>query len=108
MVVWNERYEKIDRKELVQLQLERLQQTLSRVYRRVSHYHNLFNKISFDPLEVSDLADLNKIPFTTKETLRSAYPYDMFAVPLREVVRMHSTSGTSGEPLVVGYTQNDI
>jgi phenylacetate-CoA ligase len=108
MHIWNERYEKISRPELEQLQLERLQQTLSRVYRRVSHYHALFNKISFDPLEVAGLEDLKKIPFTTKETLRRAYPYDMFAVPLREVVRMHSTSGTSGEPLVVGYTQNDI
>jgi len=108
MPVWNEKYEMLDRDELVQVQLERLQQTLSRVYRRVSYYHNLFNKIEFDPHEVSTLDDLRKIPYTTKETLRLAYPYDMFAVPLREVVRMQSTSGTTGLPLIVGYTKNDI
>ncbi len=108
MPIWNEKNETMSRSELEQLQLERLQQTLGRVYRRVSYYHNLFNKIGFDPLELGSLQDLKKIPFTTKETLRVAYPYDMFAVPLREVVRMQSTSGTTGEPLIVGYTRNDI
>jgi phenylacetate-CoA ligase len=108
MPIWNPKYESLPREELVQLQLERLQQTLSRVYRRVSYYHSLFNRIEFDPLEISDLEDLKKIPYTTKETLRLAYPYDMFAVPLREVVRMHSTSGTTGQPLIAGYTKNDV
>lgn len=108
MPVWNEKYETMKRDELEQEQLERLQQTLNRVYRRVSYYQNLFNKISFDPDTISTLGDLKKIPYTTKDTLRLAYPYDMFAVPLREVVRMQSTSGTTGQPLIVGYTKNDI
>jgi phenylacetate-CoA ligase len=108
MPIWNEKFETLPRSELEQVQLERLQQTLGRVYRRVSYYHELFNKIGFDPLEVTSLEDLTKIPFTSKETLRVAYPYDMFAVPLREVVRMQSTSGTTGQPLIVGYTKNDI
>jgi len=108
MPIWNQNFETMNKGELEQLQLERLQQTLSRVYRRVPYYRNLFNRIGFDPLEVSSLQDLKKIPFTSKETLRTAYPYDMFAVPLREVVRMHSTSGTTGQPLVAGYTRNDI
>jgi phenylacetate-CoA ligase len=108
MPIYNEKYETMPHSELEQEQLERLQQTLGRVYRRVSHYHELFNNIGFDPLEVASLDDLKKIPFTTKETLRIAYPYDMFAVPLREVVRMQSTSGTTGQPLIVGYTHNDI
>ncbi|HUT66885.1 MAG TPA: phenylacetate--CoA ligase [Spirochaetota bacterium] len=108
MPVWNKEYEMMDRDELEQLQLERLQETLTRVYRRVSYYRNLFNEIEFDPLEISSMGDIEKITFTTKETLRLAYPYDMFAVPLREVVRMQSTSGTTGEPLIVGYTKNDI
>jgi len=107
MPIWNEEYETMPRDELSQLQLERLQQTLSRVYRRVSYYKNLFDKIDFNPFDVSSLDDLKKIPYTTKETLRLAYPYDMFAVPLREVVRMQSTSGTTGQPLIVGYTKND-
>lgn len=108
MPVWNEKYETMKRDELEQVQLERLQQTLSRVYRRVSYYQNLFNNISFDPDTISTLGDLKKIPYTSKDTLRLAYPYDMFAVPLREVVRMQSTSGTTGQPLIVGYTKNDI
>ena len=108
MSIWNEKYETMSRPELGQEQLERLQQTLGRVYRRVSYYHELFNRIGFDPLEVTSLDDLKKIPFTTKDTLRIAYPYDMFAVPLREVVRMQSTSGTTGQPLIVGYTKNDV
>jgi len=108
MPVWNEKYETMKRDELEQVQLERLQQTLNRVYRRVSYYKNLFNKISFDPDTISTLGDLKKIPYTSKDTLRLAYPYDMFAVPLREVVRMQSTSGTTGQPLIVGYTKNDI
>jgi phenylacetate-CoA ligase len=108
MLIWNKKNETMTRSELKQFQLERLQQTLSRVYRRVSYYHNLFNQIGFDPLELTSLEDLKKIPFTTKDTLRIAYPYDMFAVPLREVVRMQSTWGTTGQPLIVGYTKNDI
>jgi phenylacetate-CoA ligase len=108
MQIWNEKDETMPRVELEQEQLERLQQTLGRVYRRVSYYHDLFNRIGFDPLDITSLEDLKKIPFTTKETLRIAYPYDMFAVPLREVVRMQSTSGTTGQPLIVGYTKNDI
>ena len=108
MPIWNEKFETMKRNELEQEQLERLQQTLSRVYRRVSHYQNLFNEIDFDPDSISSLTDLKKIPYTTKDTLRLAYPYDMFAVPLREVVRMQSTSGTTGQPLIVGYSRNDI
>jgi phenylacetate-CoA ligase len=108
MPIWNERYETMSRTELEQVQLERLQQILGRVYRRVSYYQGLFNKIGFDPNELASIEDLKKIPFTTKETLRIAYPFNMFAVPLREVVRMHSTSGTTGKPLIVGYTKNDI
>ena len=108
MPIWNEKFEPMPHVELEQEQLERLQQTLGRVYRRVSYYHELFNKIGFDPLEVTSLEDLREIPFTTKDTLRIAYPYNMFAVPLREVVRMQSTSGTTGQPLIVGYTHNDI
>jgi len=108
MPVWNEKFETMKRDELEQEQLERLQQTLSRVYRRVSHYQDLFNEIDFDPYSISSLTDLKKIPYTTKDTLRLAYPYDMFAVPLREVVRMQSTSGTTGQPLIVGHSRNDI
>jgi len=96
------------REELEQLQLERLQATLNRAYKNVTCYRNKFNDQGVVPEDVQSLSDLAKLPFTTKEDLRHNYPYGMFAVPLREVVRIHSSSGTTGKPTVVGYTKNDI
>jgi phenylacetate-CoA ligase len=96
------------REELEQLQLERLQATLNRVYKNVPCYRTKFNDLGIVPEDVTSLSDLSKLPFTTKEDLRLNYPYGMFAVPLREVVRIHSSSGTTGKPTVVGYTKNDL
>jgi phenylacetate-CoA ligase len=94
--------------ELEQLQLERLQATLNRVYRSVAFYRKLFDQIELVPDEINSLDKLSRIPFTSKTTLRASYPYEMFAVPLREVVRLQCTSGTTGEPIGVGYTRNDL
>jgi phenylacetate-CoA ligase len=96
------------REELEQLQLERLQATLNRAHKNVTCYRTKFNELRIVPEDVTSLADLSKLPFTTKEDLRVNYPYGMFAVPLREVVRIHSSSGTTGKPTVVGYTKNDL
>ncbi|MFN3406945.1 MAG: phenylacetate--CoA ligase family protein [Caldimicrobium sp.] len=90
------------------LQLERLQATLNRVFKEVPFYHRLFESISFSPEDFSALEDIKKIPFTTKEHLRENYPYNFFAVPLREVVRIAATAGTTGIPIVVGYTKKDL
>lgn len=106
--IWDPQHETMPREELEQLQLERLQATLNRVYKSVTCYRNKFNELGIVPEDVSSLADLSKLPFTTKEDLRLNYPYGMFAVPLREVVRIHSSSGTTGKPTVVGYTKNDL
>jgi phenylacetate-CoA ligase len=106
--IWNPRYEQMSQDEMAQLQLERLQATLQRVYRNVRYYKKKFNELSFEPGDLKSLADLAKLPFTSKEALRDNYPYGMFAVPLREVVRIHSSSGTTGKPTVVGYTKNDL
>ena len=106
--IWDPTYECMAREELEQLQLERLQATLNRVYKNVTCYRNKFNEHHVVPEEIASLADLKKLPFTTKEDLRLNYPYGMFAIPLREVVRIHSSSGTTGKPTVVGYTTNDI
>ncbi|HPX61652.1 MAG TPA: phenylacetate--CoA ligase [Deltaproteobacteria bacterium] len=106
--IWDPQHETMLREELEQLQLERLQATLNRVYKNVTCYRNKFNELGIVPEDVSSLADLAKLPFTTKEDLRLNYPYGMFAVPLREVVRIHSSSGTTGKPTVVGYTKNDL
>jgi phenylacetate-CoA ligase len=106
--IWDQTHECMSRDELEQLQLERLQATINRVHKNVTHYRKKFNELDIIPEDIRSLADLTKLPFTTKEDLRLNYPYGMFAVPLREVVRIHSSSGTTSKPIVVGYTKNDI
>ena len=108
MSIWNPRFECMAKDELEQLQLERLQATLNRVYRSIAFYRKLFDQVGLVPEEISSLDELARIPFTSKTTLHQSYPYEMFAVPLREVVRLQCTSGTTGEPIVVGYTRNDL
>ena len=105
---WEPEYETIGREELEQLQLERLQSTLHRVYLNVPFYRKKFDELEIDPDDFTSLKDLRKLPFTTKDDLRENYPYGLFAVPLREVVRIHASSGTTGMSTVVGYTKNDI
>ena len=106
--MWNPEIEALSREDIEQLQLERLQSTLNRAYYRVSFYRQLFDGHGVVPEEVASFSDLAKLPFTTKEDLRQNYPYGMFAVPLRDIVRLHSSTGTTGTPTVVGYTRNDL
>ena len=106
--IWDPQHECMPREELEQLQLERLQATLNRAYKNVTCYRSKFNEQGIVIEDFTSLSDLSKLPFTTKEDLRVNYPYGMFAVPLREVVRIHSSSGTTGKPTVVGYTKNDL
>jgi phenylacetate-CoA ligase len=108
MNIWDSKHECISRDELEQLQLERLQVTINRVHKNVTHYRKKFNEMGIIPEDICSLSDLTKLPLTTKEDLNLNYPYGMFAVPLREVVRIHSSSGTTSKPIVVGYTKNDI
>jgi phenylacetate-CoA ligase len=96
------------RDEIAALQLERLQTTLQRVYARVAHYRHKFEAHGIHPDELKSLGDLARFPFTSKEDLRQTYPYGMFAEPLENIVRLHASSGTTGKPTVVAYTQNDI
>jgi len=105
---WEPDKECLEREELEQIQIERLQSTLTRVYQHVPFYRKKFNALGLSPEDVGSLADLGRLPFTTKEDLRENYPYGLFAVPMREVVRIHASSGTTGLPTVVGYTRNDI
>jgi phenylacetate-CoA ligase len=107
MILENE-FETLPRDELEQLQVERLQSTLYRVYRYVSFYKQSFDSHGVNIESIKSIQDLAKLPFTTKEDLRRSYPYDMFAVPLRDILRIHSTSGTTGKPIIVGYTKNDL
>lgn len=101
-------YERMDREDLEQVQVERLQATLNRACQNVAFYREGYERLGLDIGTIKSLRDLAELPFTTKEDLRESYPYGMFAVPLKDVVRIHSTSGTTGKPVVVGYTAADI
>jgi phenylacetate-CoA ligase len=100
--------ETMDRSALEELQLERLRTVLSRVYANVGLYRRKFDEAGFRPEQLESLDDLRRVPFTVKDDLRAAYPYGMFAVPLRDIVRVHSSSGTTGQITVVGYTRGDL
>lgn len=106
--LYNPKFETMPRDELEQLQIERLQSTLNRVYRNVAFYRTAFDAHRVNLERLKDLLALRELPFTTREDLRKSYPYDMFAVPLHDIARIHSTSGTTGVPIVVGYTRNDL
>ena len=106
--ILNPTAECLPREELQRLQLQRLQKTLALVADKVPCYQSKFRDLGFQPGDLKSLKDIRHLPFTTKEDLRVNYPYGMFAVPMREVVRIHSSSGTTGKPTVVGYTKEDI
>ncbi|MFD6225558.1 phenylacetate--CoA ligase PaaK [Streptomyces sp. NPDC060232] len=100
--------ERLSRDELAALQLTRLRATLHRAYERVPFYRQAFDKAGVHPGDCRSLADLPLFPFTTKADLRDQYPFGMFAVPRSEVRRIHASSGTTGRPTVVGYTDGDL
>jgi phenylacetate-CoA ligase len=108
MAIFEREAEQMGRGELAQLQLERLQATLHRVYKNVKFYKKKFDAIGFLPEDCLSLEDLRRLPFTTRHDLARAYPYEMFAVPLREVVRIHSSTGSPGNPIVMGYSARDL
>jgi phenylacetate-CoA ligase len=103
-----ESIERASRDELQALQLQRLQWTLKHAYDNVPHYKQAFDAKGVQPSDCKSLADLSKFPLTSKADLRANYPFGMFAVPREQVVRVHASSGTTGKPTVVGYTQRDI
>jgi phenylacetate-CoA ligase len=100
--------ERLDREAIQELQLERLQWTVRHAYENVPLYRKKFEDAGVHPDDIKTLADVQKLPFTTKEDLRLSYPFGMFAVPKEEVRRIHASSGTTGRPTVVGYTQQDL
>ena len=100
--------ERASRDELQALQLERLKWSLKHAYDNVPHYRRAFDEAGVHPDDLKSLADLARFPFTEKKTLRDNYPFGLFAVPREQVVRVHASSGTTGKPTVVGYTQRDI
>jgi phenylacetate-CoA ligase len=103
-----EAIERADRGELRSLQLQRLQWSLQHAHDKVPRYRQKFDAAGVDPADCRSLEDLARFPFTTKTDLRETYPFGMFAVPMDKIVRIHASSGTTGKPTVVGYTQKDI
>jgi phenylacetate-CoA ligase len=100
--------ETLPRKEMEQLQLARLQETVTRIYEKVPAYKAKMVEAGIKPEDVKSLDDLKRLPFTNKKDLRDNYPFGLFTVPKKELVRIHASSGTTGKPTVVGYTRNDL
>jgi phenylacetate-CoA ligase len=93
---------------LRELQLDRLKTALRHAYDHSPHYHKVFDRIGFQPQHLQSLEDIESLPFITKDDLREYYPFGLFAVPQKELVRIHASSGTTGRPVVVGYTRRDL
>lgn len=108
MLFWDQEKECMPREHLEDLQLRRLKEAVYRVYAFVPAYKAKFDAAGIKPDDINTLDDLKRLPFTTKQDLRDNYPFSLFAVPMSEVVRIHSSSGTTGKPTVVGYTRKDI
>ncbi|GAB4345436.1 MAG: phenylacetate--CoA ligase [Candidatus Abyssubacteria bacterium] len=107
-MIWDEKHECMPRDELEALQLKRLKSLVKRLYANVPYFRNKLDSLHLKPAEIKSLKDLQKLPFITKHDLRETYPFGLFATPLRDVVRIHSSSGTTGKPVVAGYTRADL
>jgi phenylacetate-CoA ligase len=105
---WDEEISTASREKIQQLQLKRLKKTIKHCYKNNNFYKKRIDDAGINPDKISSLDDLNKIPFTTKDDLRDNYPFGLFCTPLSEVVRVHASSGTTGNPTVVGYTKKDL
>jgi phenylacetate-CoA ligase len=98
----------MERADLERLQLERLQETVRRVYRNVAVYRERMQQAGISPEDIRTLGDIHRLPYTEKTDLRDNYPYGLFAAPQEEIVRIHASSGTTGKPIVAGYTAHDL
>lgn len=107
-MIWNEKIECASRNEMSAVQSERLIQTVRRIYHNIASYRAKMQEKGLVPGDIRSVEDLSKLPFTNKSDLRDNYPFDMFTVPMSEIVRLHASSGTTGKPTVVGYTRNDL
>jgi phenylacetate-CoA ligase len=107
-MIWNEAMECMAREDLAQLQRQRLCGVVERAHARVPCYRHRLDKSGVDPTDVKCLSDLRRLPFMSKADFRDHYPFGLFAVPIREVVRIHASTGTTGKPTIVGYTRGDL
>jgi len=107
-MIWNRQAECSDRGRLENLQIDRLRRTVKRVYDHVPFYRRALDEQGVKPEDIRALADVRRLPFTTKDDIRDHYPYGLFSAPLKKIVRLHASSGTTGKPTVVGYTKADL
>lgn len=107
-MIWNPKIECADRQQLHELQSRRLTEMIKRIYNNVPFYRNKLKEKGIEPGDIKSIDKLKDLPFTTKSDLRDNYPFGLFTVPQTEVVRVHASSGTTGKPTVVGYTQHDL
>jgi phenylacetate-CoA ligase len=108
IMIWQEKIECMELSALQELQSERLRELVKRVYEQVPFYKTAFDQQGIILSDIQSVEDISKLPFTRKTDLRDNYPFKMFAVPMSEIVEIHASSGTTGNPTVVAYTQNDI
>ena len=106
--IWNREMECMPRRRLEELQLERLRALVDYCYRNVEFYHRRLSEAGVTADKIKTLSDVQYIPYTTKDDLRDNYPFGMFSVPIKDIVRIHASSGTTGNPTVVGYTREDM
>lgn len=105
---FNERVETMSREGIREIQLARLKMTMKRAYDRVPFYRERMDAVGLKPEDIKSLKDIQKMPFTVKTDLRDHYPYGLFAEPMENIVRLHASSGTTGKPIVAGYTKDDL
>ncbi len=107
-MIWNKEIECMSREEMRKLQGKRLQQLVNHVYENVAFYRRRMDEMGVKPDDIQTIDDIVKLPFTYKNDLRDHYPFGLFAVQMKDIVRVHASSGTTGKPTTVGYTKNDI
>jgi phenylacetate-CoA ligase len=105
---WNKEIETLPKEKLRELQLKRIKEVVKYAYEHIPYYQKKFKEVGLNPEDIRTLEDIKYIPFTSKADLREVYPFGMFAVSLSEIVEIHSSSGTTGKPVVIGYTKEDI
>jgi phenylacetate-CoA ligase len=107
-MIWNPEFEKISRDDLRKLQTENLKKLVIKLYERVPFYKNKMDELKVKPGDIKDISDIKYLPFTTKDDLRDVYPYGLLACDMSDIVEIHTSSGTTGKPVVDAYTQKDI
>ncbi|RAP45144.1 MAG: phenylacetate--CoA ligase [Methanosphaera sp. rholeuAM6] len=105
---WDEKIECMSKEDMEELQLKRLQAVVKTAFNEVPYYHKRYTEEEVYPEDIETLADIEKLPFTTKTDLRASYPFGLFAVPQKDIIEIHTSSGTTGKPTVSGYTEEDL